>query len=111
MWTMMVVDRTSERVRAVTPYHQMPDAEAVWEVVLTAMLEPFQADPSRPARIEVCKSEYFDAWQEPLERIGVECVLLESLDFWDHWVSSSREQLARHNSDLMAPIDKEELAA
>ena len=48
--------------------------EAVWHGVLSALLQPMEGKPHRPARLEVPRAEFCRAWEPILGEMSVKCV-------------------------------------
>jgi tetratricopeptide (TPR) repeat protein len=82
-WVTVVVSRTDDLVLAHQLTPERPPAERLWEAVLQAIRQPAMGSPRRPGMIEVASAEHREALRTPLDRAGVECVVLERLERLD----------------------------
>ncbi len=82
-WIVMIVSRASEEVLGLTAFDSPPRPGDVWEYLTDVMRRPRDAEPHRPAKIEVRQKAFQTAWKAKLKQVGVECVLSDQLDSFD----------------------------
>jgi len=73
-WILGIVNLDDRKMMLMTVIEGDPTPEAVWPEVLTALLQPMEGKPHRPARLEVPRAEFCSAWQPMLEEVSVRCV-------------------------------------
>jgi hypothetical protein len=72
-----------------------PEPGDVWDYLTDVMRRPRDAEPHRPAEIEVRQKAFQTAWKAKLKQIGVDCVLSDQLDSFD----SVRDRLPPVNAE------------
>ena len=73
-WILGVVNLDDQKMLYMTVLEEEPTAEAVWQEVIAAFLQPMEGKPHRPARLEVPRAEFCRAWEPRLGEISVKCV-------------------------------------
>ncbi len=83
-WLIVVVSRASQEMLGFDVSEAEPKPGDVWDFLTDTLRKPLQAEPHRPAKIEVCRKAFHTAWKTKLKQIDVECALVETLDSVDH---------------------------
>ena len=78
-WAAIVLDKRSQFVLSNEMLRGEPTPEALWDHVVRSMAHPGPRAPMRPSVVEVSDSDGYDFLKPQLNRLGVECVLLDEL--------------------------------
>ena len=78
-WAAIVLDKRSCFVLSNEMLRGEPTPDALWDHVLRSMAHPGPHAPMRPSVVEVSDSDCYDFLKPQLNRLGVECVLLDEL--------------------------------
>ena len=78
-WSAIVLDKESCFVLSNEMLRGEPTPEALWDHVVRSMAHPGPRAPMRPSAVEVSDSDCYDFLKDHLERLGVDCVLMDEL--------------------------------
>jgi hypothetical protein len=102
-WMLVALNAMEEKVVHFDFFDDRPkDAEA-WSFLLSALVEPLDGEPHRPAAISVARKTWFRSWQPKLENIDIDCCLMESLEQLDGWFQIAMPQLEKWQSTANEP--------
>ena len=114
-WTIAIASRASHELLCLEVFDSQPRPGDVWDRLTDAMRKPREADPCRPAVIEVRQKTFQAAWKAKLKQIKVECALADTLDvidtLWDHLpgaIAEKRpEELAAESPEELLELPQE----
>ncbi len=94
-WMLVALNTTAEQVVHFDFCDDRPKDAEVWSFLTTAIREPQDGEPRRPAAICLSRKSWLRSWRTKLEDIGVECRFSESLEQIDRWFQTAMPQLEK----------------
>jgi tetratricopeptide (TPR) repeat protein len=97
-WTVLVINRSDDKVLASEVLEEEPSDEELWQTVHRAMRQPVFGEPHRPGVIEVTAEKYRRALQPHLAAADIRCVACERLDLLDAMFAELSDHVAGSKS-------------
>jgi tetratricopeptide (TPR) repeat protein len=79
-WASLVTSRDEHTVLTQNLTVDSPPETWIWKNLVDAMHRPLMGEPHRPGIVEVCSETFQRVLHEPLEAIGVRCVVADDLE-------------------------------
>ncbi len=108
-WAAMIVSRTAQEILGVDFFAVEPKTGELLDYLTDIMRRPLNAEPHRPAAVEVRRKAFQMAWKAKLKQIGIECLFSETLDAIDQVRTSLSSAMARMDKKPTA-INAEDIA-
>jgi len=94
-WMLVAFNTTGEQVVHFDFFDARPKDGEVWSFLITALREPRDGEPHRPAAVCVARKTWFRSWQLKLQGIGIECQVAGRLEQLDRWFKTAMPPLER----------------
>jgi len=115
-WALVLWNRTEDTILSFEAGDARPSVGEAWDVLIEALLRPRSGEPHRPAEIQMRRKTFFNAWQEKLLQIGIQCRLYRDLDGLDQVLenllpASTSVRRFLEGPEISVSIDLDELAS